>query len=219
LTTPLKTFQAIIFDMDGLLIDSEPLWRRAEMQVLNRLGVGLTNEMCKQTMGLRLDEMVDYWFDRFPWQGATADEVAIDILKAVTELVKTEGEALPGVDKLLRDLKNRQCKLAVASSSPYSLIQCVMTRLKLRDCFSVLCSAQDLELGKPHPGVYLEAARELEVDPKYCLALEDSPNGVKSALAAGMSVVAVPDKGSPPDFPPGVSQFDSLIDVQNWLTQ
>ena len=203
--------------MDGLLIDSEPLWRRAEVLILNDLGVGLTNEMCKQTMGLRIDEMVEYWYDRFPWSGVTFDEVAAGILQEVTRLVEAEGVALPGAEALVRDLKSRHCKLAVASSSPHSLIQCVLTRLNMLDCFSVLCSAQNLELGKPHPGVYLAAAKELSVDPKRCLAFEDSLNGVKSAQAAGMSVVAVPETGSTLRFPEGVPSFPSLIEVQKWL--
>ena len=213
----INKYEAFIFDMDGLLIDSEPLWRRAEMLILNDLGVGLTDEMCKQTMGLRLDEMVEYWYKRYPWSGVTFNEVGTGILQEVTRLVEAEGVALPGADALVRDLNNRQFKLAVASSSPHALIQCVLAKLNLLDCFSVLCSAQNLELGKPHPGVYLAAAKYLSADPKNCLAFEDSINGVKSAQAAGMSVVAVPENGSTLNFPSGVHSFDSLIDVQKWL--
>ena len=213
----MNKFRAFVFDMDGLLIDSEPLWRRAEISVLNDLGVGLTDEMCRQTMGLRLDEMVEYWYDRFPWQSTSCEEVATRILHEVTQLVKTRGEALPGAETLVRNLKEQHCKLAVASSSPHSLINCVLAKLDLSDCFSVLCSAEKQEFGKPHPGVYLAAAKELAVDPGECLAFEDSLNGVNSAKGAGMSVVVVPASGSRGEFPVDVKKFASLFDVENWL--
>ncbi len=217
MTPPMKNFQAFVFDMDGLLIDSEPLWRLAEMSVLNDLGVGLTDEMCRQTMGLRLDEMVDYWYDRYPWPGTPCEEVATRILREVTHLVKTRGEALQGAEALVRKLRDRHCKLAVASSSPQSLINCALARMDLSDCFSVLCSAEKQEFGKPHPGVYLAAARELAVDPKECLAFEDSLNGMNSAKTAGMSVVVVPARGSHGEFPVEVQKFASLVDVETWL--
>jgi len=213
----MNKFQAFVFDLDGLLIDSEPLWRRAEILILNDLGVGLTDDMCKQTMGLRLDEMVEYWYDRFPWQNSSSEEVATWILQEVTHLVKTEGEALPGAEALVRNLKKQHGRLAVSSSSPHSLIRCALKKLDLLDCFSAICSAENEELGKPHPGVYLSTAKELAVEPEECLALEDSLNGVKSARAAGMSVVAVPANGSLTEFPAEVRVFASLVEVENWL--
>ncbi len=218
----LNTYAAFVFDMDGLLIDSEPLWRQAEMQILNNLGLKLTDDMCKQTMGLRLDEMVEYWYDRFPWnsdlpKATIMDDVAKRILQEVTRLVTLHGQALPGADSLVRKLNGRGCVLAVASSSPFSLIHCVLSKLNLLDCFSVLCSAQDMEFGKPHPAVYLAAAKELKRHPENCIAFEDSLNGVKSAREAGMSVVVVPEIGSNLIFPLGVEKFESLTDVENWL--
>lgn len=210
-----KNLAAVIFDMDGVLIDSEHLWRRSEMLVLNELGVPLTDEMCKQTMGLRLDEMVDYWFERYPWSGKSVQDVAAGILKEVVALVKAEGEALPGVDSLIKALGAGGQTLALASSSPEILIHCVLDRLGLGDAFSVVCSAEHEKLGKPDPAVYLTCARRLGVEPARCLAIEDSLNGVLSARAAGMQVVAVPEAGNDEGFE--VPIFSSLAEVEAWL--
>jgi len=185
-------FQAAIFDMDGLLIDSEPLWRRAEIAAFARVGVSLTDEMCKETMGTRLDDMVAYWRARFPWEGASDEAMGSDILRRVTALIAAEGEPLPGVHEVIGRLREMGVPLGLASSSPMALIEAVVDRLGLRDSFRVLCTAVDEEKGKPDPGVYLTAARGLGVAPQRCLAFEDSPAGVTAGMRAGMRVVAVP---------------------------
>ncbi|MCP4291651.1 MAG: hexitol phosphatase HxpB [bacterium] len=189
------SYEAHIFDMDGLLIDSEPLWRIAEIKVLNQLGVGLTDEMCKQTMGLRLDEMVAYWAERFPWSGPSEEEVGSQILAEVMELVSSEGQPMSGARRLLNHLKESGETIALASSSPSVLIQAVLKKLEFEEYFSEVCSAEYEKFGKPHPGVYLKTASNLKANPKHCLAYEDSINGARSALAAGMSVVAIPCEG------------------------
>ena len=188
---------AVIFDMDGLLIDSEPLWHRAEKKIFARLGIELTTRMCLQTTGIRIDEVVHHWYRRQPWEGRNLTEVAEDIIAEVHRLAMCEGLPLAGVKEAL-DLCARQgYTLALASSSPRSMIEAVVDKLEIRDYFSVLCSAEHESHGKPHPAVYLNTARQLGVVPNHCLAFEDSFAGVIAAKAASMKVVAVP---SPAQF-------------------
>jgi len=184
--------RAAIFDMDGVLIDSEPLWRRAEREVFGKVGVVLTKEMCLGTMGLRLDEVVRYWYQRFPWDGTDLQAVEEQVISAMHELISEEGKALGGVHETLERLRGADLMLAIASSSPLSLIETVVNKLEIRDFFQALCSADEDEFGKPHPAVYLRTADRLTVDPGECLVFEDSPLGVRSAKSAGMTVVAVP---------------------------
>lgn len=184
--------QAAIFDMDGVLIDSEPLWRRAEKEVFARVGITLTKEMCIGTMGLRLDEVVAYWYRRFPWTGKSPRQVEEEVLSAMHQMIADEGKPLRGVHETLERLRGEDLMLAIASSSPYSLIEAVVDKLKIRDCFQALCSADEDPLGKPDPAVYLRTADRLTVSPRECLVFEDSLLGVRSAKTAGMTVVAVP---------------------------
>ncbi len=172
-----EDFQAAIFDMDGLLIDSEPLWRRAEMAAFARVGVALTDDRCKETMGMRLDAMVAHWRARFSWRDLSDEEMGADILRRVTALIAAEGKALPGVHEVIGALR--------------------AMGLGLRDAFPVLCTAVDEPRGKPDPAVYLTAARRLGVAPKMCLVFEDSPAGVLAGVRAGMRVVAVPSGSDP----------------------
>ncbi len=184
--------EAAIFDMDGILIDSEPLWRRAEVLAFRGVGLELEEDDCRVTTGMRIDDVVGYWFERHPWTGQTVHEVAAEILVLVCELIRQEGEPLPGVHVALTALRTAGLRLALATSSPREVIDAVLRRLGLEEAFEVLASAADEARGKPDPAVYLSTARRLGVRPDRCLAFEDSVAGLRSARAAGMRVVAVP---------------------------
>ena len=194
--------QAVIFDMDGILIDSEPLWQQAELAVFPRLGVPLTAAMCGETLGMRLDASVAHWYERYPWSGPSTEIVAAHLLDKVCELVGSQGVPLPGVYAALDRLQAAGMTLGLASSSPLRLIEIVVDRLQIRDRFQTICTAFDEAHGKPDPAVYLTAAQRLGVAPASCLAIEDSPRGIQAAKAAGMRVVAVPEAASfdQPDF-------------------
>lgn len=185
---------AVIFDMDGVLIDSEPLWQDAEIEVFATVGLVLDRDLCTQTMGLRLDEAVAHWYLRHPWTTPSQGDIAAAILRRVTELILERGEALPGIEHALGVVTSAGLRVALASSSPRLLIDAVLARLGLTDTFEVVHSAQDEAYGKPHPAIYLTTAERLGVDPARCLAIEDSLNGVIAAKAAGMRCVAIPER-------------------------
>ena len=184
--------KAAVFDMDGLLIDSEPLWRQAEKSTFREVGIELTDQMCHETLGLRADEVVAHWYGKFPWTGVTLEEVEIRLVSSVQRLISAHGQPLKGVCTTLSVLSEAGFKLGLASSSPHVLIETVVGKLDVRDYFAVMCSAVDEDRGKPDPAVYLKAAEKLGVDPTNCIAFEDSVSGVRSAKSAGMSVIAVP---------------------------
>lgn len=185
--------RAVILDMDGLLIDTEPVWRDVEIEVLGRLGLHLTEEDCMETMGVRVDDVVRLWYDRHPWSGPSVAEVTDQIVRGVIAHVELQGEPKAGVLEAVGAIHAAGIPIAIASSSSESLIFAVIDRLGLRPAISAVASAEHEEEGKPHPAVYLSAARALGVPPQNCVAFEDSPNGVLSARAAGMYCIAVPD--------------------------
>lgn len=193
---------AAIFDMDGLLIDSEPLWQEAEVAVFNSIGVPLTRELCRETVGVRLDAVVRRWYEKFPWRGESLEAVEARILEEVSRLIVRRGKPMPGVRETIDLLGAAKYGLAVASSSPLQLIQTALDTFGLTESFSVLHSAEAEGEGKPHPAVYLSAMSRLGVDPTNCIAFEDSAIGVRAAKSAGAWVIAVPDRAdiSSPDF-------------------
>lgn len=183
---------AVIFDMDGLLIDSEPLWRVAEARAFSAIGVPMTEEDGFLTMGLRTDEVVEFWYARYPWTAPTKREVEAAIVGHVIALIEERGEALPGAVDAVRAMRAAGYPVGLASSSAMDIIDAVLRRIGLRDGFDVLQSAEHEPYGKPHPAVYIECARQLGVPPDRCLALEDSPAGVLAAKAAKMTCIAIP---------------------------
>ena len=204
----LSPLQAVIYDLDGLLIDSEPCWMQAEVEVLGALGVPLTVERCRETTGLRMDEAVAYWASRYPWTGASLEQVVGRILHRVLALLAERAPLKIGVRESLAVVRRAGLRVAVASSSPLGLIQGALERVGLRDAFEQVVSAEGERFGKPHPAVYLTAAARLGVPPEVCLALEDSVNGVYSATGAGMQCIAVPERW-PVD--PRFSAADAII--------
>ncbi|MEM7040935.1 MAG: hexitol phosphatase HxpB, partial [Bacteroidota bacterium] len=185
--------QAAIYDMDGLLIDTEPLWQAAEKRVFKTVGIELTTEMCLETMGLRIDEVIMHWYERFPWTARSPKEVETAVLDAVAELIVEKGKMLPGVRESVGMFRDKGLKLAVASSSPSRLIETVLNHFGLMSEFALYRSAEAEAYGKPHPAVYISTAKALDVAPTACIALEDSFNGLLSCKSARMKTVIVPD--------------------------
>ncbi len=189
-----RSFEAAIFDMDGLLLESESLWRKAEAEAVARLGIPLTDDDFVDTMGVRMRDVVKIWHDRHPWSEPAPSVVADQVIDRVVELVAT-AEALPGVVDVLEKCAASGLRLALCSSSDGRLIDAVLASLDLESHFEISHSAEHDEHGKPHPQPYLSTAAKLGVKPQHCLAFEDSVTGCLSAKSAGMTVVAVPDPG------------------------
>lgn len=186
-------FGATIFDLDGLIIDSEPLWHEAEISILGALGVPLVDSSCRLTKGMFVNEVVAYWFERFAWSGPEPDEVADQVVELVMRLIKLKGRLKPGAEKAIQICRSSGLPMAVASSSAYRLITSVLDQFGLQDQFDIVHSAEDEPYGKPHPGVFLTAAQKVGVRPQTCLVWEDSPAGVLAAKSALMTCIAVPE--------------------------
>ena len=199
--------RAIVFDMDGVLIDSEPLWRRAEVDVFGRFGLALVESDCLQTTGLRIDEAVEYWTQRRDWSPVSIDEVADEIVTCMEALVRAEARPIAGIEAALVAAVAADYRIGLASSSPDRLIEATLEAFGLRDRFAVTRSAEHEDLGKPHPDVYRSTLAALDVDPSDGIAIEDSANGVRSAIDAGMRCVAIP----PPE-----QWNDPRFDLATW---
>jgi len=185
--------EAVIYDMDGVLIDSEPFWREAEIKVFKKVNIELTEEMCTTTAGMRIDAVVNHWYVRFPWENYTQDEISEMIMDEMEILISEKGEALKGVYQSIDFFKSKGFPLAIASSSHMRLIKAVVKKLNLEQYFDVIYSAEVEEYGKPHPGVFISAAKQLSIEPENCVIIEDTFYGMVSGLASKAKVIAVPE--------------------------
>lgn len=192
----------ILFDMDGLLVDSEPLWKIAEKKVFGALGLNLNDELLRQVMGFRLNEVVAYWYAYKPWPEPNFEATEEAIICCMEELLAEKAIALPGVVESLNYVKEKGFKTALASSSSMRLIEVVVNKLNINTYFDLLYSAENEPFGKPHPGIFISAAKRLGSATNECLVVEDSINGVIAAKAAKMVCIAVPEleKQNEPKF-------------------
>lgn len=190
---PLQTIDTIIYDMDGVLINSEPIWKETEIEVFDSIGIDFIAVGGEKTVGLRIDEVVEYWYSRFPWKNKSIHQVVDEIMTRMVERIKKEGKPLTGAKESLQYFKENGYKIGLASSSYSVLIETTLSALGIGHYFDVILSAEKLPFGKPHPVIYLEAARQLNSSPSTCLVIEDSLNGIIAGKAAKMSVVAIPD--------------------------
>ena len=184
----------VIFDLDGVIIDSEPFWKIAEKKVFKTVGIELTTEMCSQTTGLDNMSTVMHWYSFKPWKNKSTEQVASEIIDEVMMLIHQKGEAKEGVKKVIDFFNELSLPLAVASSSDIKMIHAVLEIIKLKDKFAAIHSSEYEDFGKPHPAVYISAARKLKTKPENCLAFEDSFYGALAAKSARLKVVAVLDR-------------------------
>ncbi|MEM0996777.1 MAG: hexitol phosphatase HxpB [Bacteroidota bacterium] len=191
--------QAAIFDMDGLLVDTEPFWQDAELKVFPTVGVPLQRKMCLATIGLRIDEVVAHWYAQYPWTGKSQEQVAQEILEEVAAAVRERGTLLSGAQEAIALARNQGLRTALASSSAKYLIRNVLQTFDLEDEFEMFRSAEDDAYGKPHPAVFLRTAADLGIHPTQCVVLEDSYHGLLAAKAARMRAIAVPEAHSAQD--------------------
>jgi sugar-phosphatase len=184
--------EAVIFDMDGVLLDSEPYWQEAEIEVFASVGINLSREQCIETTGLPVNDVVLYRYKQKPWTHKSLEQISDEILTGVELRVGKQAVLLDGVLDLLEFLKNRRISAALASSSSMRLINTVLKKFSLENTFRVVHSAEREEYGKPHPAVFLTTAAYLKITPAHCLVIEDSFNGLLAAKSARMKTIVVP---------------------------
>lgn len=212
--------KAVIFDMDGILIDSEPAWEAAKFEVMQRIcGIQITQADADATVGKRVEDIAYAWCKQFNLAPEKQQQISEEMNNTVIKWIAQHGEALPGVLGSLQWLQQSGLKVALASSSNMQVINAVVDRLQLRDYFVSLNSANELPYGKPHPMVYLETAEKLDVSPLECLAIEDSVNGVIAAKAAQMEAVAIPPQAlqQDPRYSIADRRLDSLLELPSLL--
>jgi HAD superfamily hydrolase (TIGR01509 family) len=187
---PARQLQAVLFDMDGLLVDSEPLWFEVECQVMARLGGQWSSADQAPLVGGSLRRTVRYLLERAA-RPASADDVARWLTDGMAGLLASRSlPMLPGASELLAEVRAAGVPHALVTSSERPIMDAVLSQIG--DGFAVTVCADDVSRGKPDPEPYLRAAARLGADPRRSVALEDSPNGVAAAEAAGCLLVAVP---------------------------
>ena len=205
----------VIFDMDGLLIDSEPLWHEAADEVFKQYGVSLSDEQYKTTTGLRTREFVQWWFRQFNIGDDELAKAENKIIDIVIQKVQQRGTIMPGVDYIFKFFKQKHFKIGLATSSPQNLIDVVVAITGIGEYLNATASAGDLPYGKPHPQVYLDCAAKLSVHPHECICFEDSFNGMIAAKAARMTCVIVPHHSQAKDERWGAADL-KLSSLQNF---
>lgn len=205
----------VLFDMDGLLLDTESLWGLSMWAVADKHRIIIAPDRFAETTGLRIHEVTEHWARHYPWEGADAHAVAEEILDDIIERAKKHGRVMPDVERLLAELEDAGVRIGLASSSPTRMIEALVRHFGLWDRFRAVTSAEEVEWGKPHPAVFLKCAKELGAKPYECLVLEDSVNGCIAGKAALMKVVAVVEERNwaDPRFAIADTKIRSLEDL------
>jgi HAD superfamily hydrolase (TIGR01509 family) len=189
--------EAVIFDLDGVLMDSEQRWNEAKAALVRERCGRWREEAATAMMGMSSPEWSAYLRDELG-VAMDADAISRDVVRRMQDGYRRELPLLPGAAEAVRTLAERW-PLGLASSSNREVIDLVLELADFGDAFRVAVSSEEVERGKPAPDVYLKTARELGAEPARCVAIEDSSNGLRAAVAARMTVIAVPNPHYPPD--------------------
>ncbi len=188
---------AIVFDLDGVLVESEQVWDAAREELVRERGGAWHDDATTDMMGMSSTEWSRYLHDRLGVP-MDPDDINDDVVRRVASAYERQLPLLPHAVETVRELAGGW-PLGVASSSNRPIIELVLDRSDLRRCFAAVVSSEEVEHGKPAPDVYLATAERLGVDAADCVAVEDSTNGIKSAVAADMRTIAVPNRQFRPD--------------------
>lgn len=187
------SFAAIIFDMDGLLVDSEPVWHEIETGIIEAGGYRYADEVRDLTVGLRVEEFAEIIHRYYPKAADSPTAVAARLVAGMTAMPREKIKPRPGADDIIRYAVAKDIPRAIASSSPQAIIEHFLRLLGWDELIPHRYSAEGMARGKPAPDIYLHAAAQIGCRPAQCLALEDSRAGTQSALAAGMTCYTVLD--------------------------
>jgi HAD superfamily hydrolase (TIGR01509 family) len=215
---PADPIAAVIFDLDGVIIDTETVWERERRGFVADHGGSWPDDAQRRLMGMSTPEWAAYLAEDAD-VGLPADEVATEVIERMRRAYDESLPVIPGAPEAVLAVASRW-PVAVASSSPAALITAALEAAGLSSAFRATVSSEEVPRGKPAPDVYLEAARRLGIAPAACVAVEDSSNGLRSAAAAGMRVVAVPQPHYPPDpdaLSLAVVQVDSIAGLPDAL--
>ena len=181
--------KAVIFDMDGVIIDSEPIHFEVDMQTMKDLGCNISREELEKYVGTTNEYMIADIKKNYNIRKSVEEIINYKVEMVKNKIVQSDLEPIEGIRELLIDLKKKNIPAAIASSSPKDFINIVVSKFKLQEYFKYIVSGEEVESGKPAPDVYIETAKKLGISPKECIVVEDSKNGVLAAKAAGMKCI------------------------------
>lgn len=182
--------KAVIFDMDGVIVDSEQIWDDAEKHVFSNYGIDITEADQLNTRNMNMRQVSEYW--SLKAQSPFSLEVSEQsVIQHVCQQIQQRPVAMQGALNLLKQIHTMNFPIGLATNAPRPVCHTVLQCLQIETFFSSIQTADDVENTKPHPEIYLKSAHNLNVDPQHCLVFEDSPTGVKAAHAAGMQVIYV----------------------------
>lgn len=206
----IKDKKAIIFDMDGVIIDTEKIWKQAEKEVFSSFGVKVTDTHSKVTESMTTSQVTRFWYEKYPWKDTSLKEVEQMVVSRVTELIESEECLIDGVKEFIEKLRAENYKIGLATNSPYKVIPTVLGRLEITHLFDTISSAEFEEKGKPDPAIYYTTAKKLGVQPKDCLVIEDSYSGMLAAKRAGMTVAGFTNGNEKIEFEIADYKIDSF---------
>lgn len=208
--------EAVIFDMDGVLVDSEPLWQKAEFEIFSSLGVQVTEELTSKTKTMTTKEVTEFWQSRSTGEDISFHQAEELVISRVIELIENENCQIDGIESFVKIIKAQGYKIGLATNSPSRIIPVVLKKLKLTQYFDAISSSDSELNGKPDPSVYLTTSGKLQVEPEHCFAIEDSYSGMLAAKRAGMRVIAFTNGNKDTDLSIANYVINNFENVDQW---
>jgi len=211
----MNRLQAVIFDMDGVIIDSEPIHYKVNQELYKKMEIEITEDEYNGFIGISNSDHWSYLKEKHSLVEDIEDLVARQNKGNIEHLKASDQEAIPGVVSLLEELKDKGVKIGLASSSSLEYIKAVTEKFAIKDYFLVMVSGENMDRGKPYPDIFLHAADKLNVDVANCVVIEDSKNGIKAARTAGMKCIGFinPNSGNQ-----DMTLADTMVDSMEKIT-
>jgi HAD superfamily hydrolase (TIGR01509 family) len=206
-----KKYKAVIFDLDGTLIDSMQIWRKVDQEFLGKRGIAVPSDLFEHLpQGNSYNQTAQYFKDRFNLPDSI-DSIMNEWTDAVKWHYEHDMELKPGAAEIVSKLHSDMIPLAIGTSNHDDLTDLVLKQHNIRQYFETIVTGKHDMLGKPFPDIFMKAARELSIEPEFCIVIEDTINGVKAAKAAGMYAIAIFDRDSQPMWEQIVAVADFAV--------